>query len=411
MTDKAVLLNGDCLEMLKQLPDNSVDSLITDPPAFIEFMGRSWDGTDILWKYLWSNNTYANSVSRFLKRLKIERHMVEPNIAVSNASTQRSYKSDQHADANCVSKKLTLVNPENKDSVELFVLTKQELMDLLLESSESLTILIENLLLGEEDNASYVIPLILPRSERTCTVPKSVLTSIKKLSKSGPVIHLTSMDVARIKDSIEDRIGIRLEEKYLNETIELANAVKDKTSKVIYNVTTLSLIDSQEIIPLLTLLLCALTVTEKSKNIQSYLASNFMECVMTECLRVLKPGAHGLVWAIPRTSHWTATALEDAGFEIRDVVTHIFGSGFPKSMDISKAIDKQAGAEREVIGKYTRFDGKPAGLVKQMNGVAALKEGFLFIGIEKEPEYFTISEKRIEVQSGKFNNNSDETAA
>lgn len=68
--------------------------------------------------------------------------------------------------------------------------------------------------------------------------------------------------------------------------------------------------------------------------------------VMAECLRVLKPGAHGLVWALPRTSHWTATALENAGFEIRDVVTHLFGTGFPKSLDISKAIDKAAGAER-----------------------------------------------------------------
>jgi len=64
----------------------------------------------------------------------------------------------------------------------------------------------------------------------------------------------------------------------------------------------------------------------------------------------MKPGAHGLVWAIPRTSHWTATALEDAGFEVRDVVTHLFGQGFPKSLDISKAIDKAAGAEREVVG-------------------------------------------------------------
>lgn len=84
----------------------------------------------------------------------------------------------------------------------------------------------------------------------------------------------------------------------------------------------------------------------------------WMSEVMGECLRVMKPGAHGLVWAIPRTSHWTATALEDAGFEIRDVVTHLFGSGFPKSMDISKAIDKQSGAEREVIGKRT--DGRYA---------------------------------------------------
>lgn len=77
---------------------------------------------------------------------------------------------------------------------------------------------------------------------------------------------------------------------------------------------------------------------------------NFVESmteIYKECLRVLKPGAHGLVWAIPRTSHWTATALEQAGFEIRDVVTHIFGTGFPKSLDVSKAIDKMMGAERE----------------------------------------------------------------
>jgi site-specific DNA-methyltransferase (adenine-specific) len=55
--------------------------------------------------------------------------------------------------------------------------------------------------------------------------------------------------------------------------------------------------------------------------------------VMFEALRVLKPGAHALVWAIPRTSHWTAMALESAGFEIRDVVSHMFGTGFPKSLN------------------------------------------------------------------------------
>jgi site-specific DNA-methyltransferase (adenine-specific) len=49
------------------------------------------------------------------------------------------------------------------------------------------------------------------------------------------------------------------------------------------------------------------------------------------------------VWAIPRTSHWTATALEDAGFEVRDVITHHFGSGFPKSQDVGKFIDKALG--------------------------------------------------------------------
>lgn len=67
--------------------------------------------------------------------------------------------------------------------------------------------------------------------------------------------------------------------------------------------------------------------------------------VMSEAKRVLKPGGHALVWALPRTSHWTGTALENAGFEVRDCVYHLFGSGFPKSLDISKAIDKQNGVE------------------------------------------------------------------
>ena len=57
----------------------------------------------------------------------------------------------------------------------------------------------------------------------------------------------------------------------------------------------------------------------------------FLNPVMRECLRVLKPGGHALAWAIPRTSHWTATAIEDAGFEVRDVITHHFGTGFPKT--------------------------------------------------------------------------------
>ena len=58
--------------------------------------------------------------------------------------------------------------------------------------------------------------------------------------------------------------------------------------------------------------------------------------IMTECRRILKPGGYGWVWALPRTSHWTATACEDAGFEIRDIVTHVFGQGMPKSKALLK---------------------------------------------------------------------------
>jgi DNA modification methylase len=77
--------------------------------------------------------------------------------------------------------------------------------------------------------------------------------------------------------------------------------------------------------------------------------------IMAEARRVLKPGGHALVWALPRTSHWTACALEDAGFEIRDKLYHLFASGFPKSLDVSKAIDKHLGAEREWIPQGPDF--------------------------------------------------------
>jgi len=70
-----------------------------------------------------------------------------------------------------------------------------------------------------------------------------------------------------------------------------------------------------------------------------------------ECLRVLKPGGHLLAFGGTRTYHRMAVAIEDAGFEIRDSIHWVYGSGFPKSLDVSKAIDKQAGAKREIVGK------------------------------------------------------------
>lgn len=74
------------------------------------------------------------------------------------------------------------------------------------------------------------------------------------------------------------------------------------------------------------------------------------EALWAAVLEALKPGAHLLVFAGTRTQHRMAVRIEDAGFEIRDMIAWVYGSGFPKSLDVSKAIDKAAGAEREVIG-------------------------------------------------------------
>lgn len=72
--------------------------------------------------------------------------------------------------------------------------------------------------------------------------------------------------------------------------------------------------------------------------------------VWDECLRVLKPGGHLLAFAGSRTHDLMTLGIRLAGFEIRDSVAWLYGSGFPKSLDVSKAIDKAAGAEREAIG-------------------------------------------------------------
>jgi site-specific DNA-methyltransferase (adenine-specific) len=73
------------------------------------------------------------------------------------------------------------------------------------------------------------------------------------------------------------------------------------------------------------------------------------EAWATEAYRILKPGAHLLAFGGTRTYHRLACAVEDAGFEIRDSLLWLYGSGFPKSLDVSKAIDKAAGAEPDRI--------------------------------------------------------------
>lgn len=74
--------------------------------------------------------------------------------------------------------------------------------------------------------------------------------------------------------------------------------------------------------------------------------------IWAEALRVLKPGGYLLAFAGTRTQHRMACRIEDAGFEIRDMLAWVYGSGFPKSLDVSKAIGKAAGAVREVVGAY-----------------------------------------------------------
>jgi len=98
--------------------------------------------------------------------------------------------------------------------------------------------------------------------------------------------------------------------------------------------------------------------------------------ILSECRRVMKPGAYGWVWALPRTAHWTATACEDAGFAVRDVLVHTFGTGFPKSRSLLKPaaehwiLIKAPGQLRELRIDETRIAG-----VKPVMGTGATCTG------------------------------------
>jgi len=102
--------------------------------------------------------------------------------------------------------------------------------------------------------------------------------------------------------------------------------------------------------------------------------------VWEECLRVLKPGGHVLAFGGSRTWHRMAVAIEDAGFEIRDSIAWMYGSGFPKSLDVSKAIDKGMGKNRErqlEFVAWMRKTGLKAGQINAAIGMSDVGSHYL----------------------------------
>ena len=144
--------------------------------------------------------------------------------------------------------------------------------------------------------------------------------------------------------------------------------------------------------------------------------------VWREALRVLKPGGHLLAFGGTRTWHRLAVAIEDAGFEVRDSIAWMYGSGFPKSLDVSKAIDKAAGAQREVLGETRqgaqqqstgRFGAWGEGITptapatpaaQQWQGWGtALKPAFEPIVVARKPLIGTVAANVLKYNSGALN--------
>ena len=112
--------------------------------------------------------------------------------------------------------------------------------------------------------------------------------------------------------------------------------------------------------------------------------------VWRECFRVLKHGGHILCFAGSRTQDLMSIALRLAGFECRDTVMWVYGSGFPKSLDVSKAIDKAAVAEREILGTYdTRGVQEASKAGKASSGITGLQNVHFHQGCESKTAQIT----------------------
>jgi len=108
----------------------------------------------------------------------------------------------------------------------------------------------------------------------------------------------------------------------------------------------------------------------------------FDKDMWADILKLLKPGGHLLAFSGSRTYHRMAVAIEDAGFEIRDMIEYVYGSGFPKSLNIGKAVDKLQGNEREVTGTQEREGrssgilGKKVQITRELSTGTSLYEGY-----------------------------------
>jgi hypothetical protein len=115
------------------------------------------------------------------------------------------------------------------------------------------------------------------------------------------------------------------------------------------------------------------------------------EDIWRECLRVLKPGGHLLAFAGTRTQHRMAVRIEDAGFEIRDMIAWVYGSGFPKSLDVSKAIDKMDAAEEQEVRRlrFTEWVRSTGVTSAQINAATGTNMGGHYTTAASQPAIMT----------------------
>lgn len=337
------ILHGNCLNELKKLPDNSIDSCVCDPPYFLTndsgsgFMGKEWDSLSVA-------NAFAEALLKSLNPVLI---MGEGSFVRANVSTKTKYqKMDLSLIALYATPKFIGQNQELSPitfSVLQSVLTRPEVLALSKGLCPNLTTAFEN----QPDNVLYVLDHSFIQSCPNSIAHELALKlATNKICEDLKTLHSLTVD-QKTESAIEEMTGKPFEKKSIEEMDILVKNVESVVAEERYNVTMSSPIEYRKIIQWIissrSVRNAMATFMEIPGNIQ-ILSERFHYNWAKEVLRVLKPGGHLLAFAGTRTYHPLARAIESVGFEIRDCIQWLYGSGFPKSTNVALRIDKESGA-------------------------------------------------------------------
>lgn len=375
---KSKLLQGNCLDQMQTLPEDSIDCIVTDPPYFMinkngsGFMGRKWDSLNIknAFDILCKSKDVVQSVINLFSYLKIDLNTEEVNTVQKSVNLNREEEKirKSNASAQFVVRNFGGVQVTSKvsiNSVHGIVLTREDLLDTLKELFPYHIAAFQNL----PKNALYVIPFSLMEIVIKNIVQLNAL-ELPKLD-FGKEIFQMNLKISQLITSKVWGWTISRLEKQCSIEMEINAWFAGMMEKELnFACTTLSPIELQKIIQWITLLQFASNVTPKSKEGLSHaLIQQFHENWATEALRVLKPGSFCFSMNAPRSDCMKdmINGFQNAGFNIGFTPIYwTFFTGFPKSMNISRAIDRKFKKEREVIGavehpeRQNRTDPPPA---------------------------------------------------
>ena len=355
----------DCLEGMKNLDDNSIDSIVTDPPYFLVsksgsgFMGKQWDSlnSDNAYNILCKSDEFARIAEKFFMSLRVESNGIGVSSAPENASTTvRNNQIGLKSNVPFVENGLNATKAKSKassSSVHGIVLTKENVLDMLKELSPNHMSAIES----QNGSVLFAIPYLYIIKLLRNIVPENVLKlPIEKICRDEE-IQVILTDEVRVKSATEAMIGSMLGDKFMNGMDINAEYAENIVTGTRYRHIISSSTNKQKIIRWIILLLFAINVIGEWKGNQNlFLMYHFHRNWATEANRVLKDGAFMFSMCIPRQDCLSTTikAFQDAGFDTSFTsIFWTFASGFPKSQNIGLTIDKQE-CRKQLIKKLGR---------------------------------------------------------